>query len=323
VAAAAMFTSLKLDVKNAEAMAGEFMLAKVKAPIFVFNKIEPTAFASSSYINQGESLDLNVMVAAVDTTAIHKIRWGMDEDTLPERWTETQGKIALEGTEPGPHRVKGTIGVQERGSISWKPWSFAYNVGQPMGVIAQPKMRILYRDYDNILEGTASGFASDKVRLSSSDVSLSKKGNQWVARAGSGVRSAKISVIGTKDDGSSVNLGSFEYKVKPLPKPQMYFGSISNGANPTLANAKAQKNSKVSVRYDESVTLTDVKFRLVSGTVKADGLNRKGKINANGFLDEDAKKVIDQSRGKQVTMIMKYKNPSGNTYKTALVFEVR
>lgn len=58
VAAAAMFTSLKLDVKNAQSMATEYMLAKIDAPTFNFNKIEPLPFAPTSYINQGDSLGL-------------------------------------------------------------------------------------------------------------------------------------------------------------------------------------------------------------------------------------------------------------------------
>jgi len=129
VAAAAMFTSLKLDIKNAESQASDYMLAKIDAPDFPINKIEPTPFAATSYINQGDSLRLTVAIVAFDTTAINKIRWGMDEDTIPERWTETEGIINLNGAKPGPHRVKGVIGVQEKGSLTWKPWFFDYNVG--------------------------------------------------------------------------------------------------------------------------------------------------------------------------------------------------
>ena len=67
VAAAAMLTSLKLDIKNAESVASEYMLSKVEAPSFNFNKIEPLAFARTGYINQGDSLDLSVMIAAYDS----------------------------------------------------------------------------------------------------------------------------------------------------------------------------------------------------------------------------------------------------------------
>ena len=54
VAAAAMLTSMKLDIKNAESMATGFLLSKVDVQEFDFNKIEPLAFAETGYINQGD-----------------------------------------------------------------------------------------------------------------------------------------------------------------------------------------------------------------------------------------------------------------------------
>ncbi|MCG8574955.1 MAG: hypothetical protein MI810_08740 [Flavobacteriales bacterium] len=322
VAAAAMFTSLKLDVKNAESMASEFMLGKIDAPVFNFNKIEPLAFARTGYINQGDSLDLKVMIAAYDSNEVSKIRFGMDEDTIPEKWKEVTGTIPLSGDKPGPHRVKGTIGVKEKGEIAWKPWSFDYTVGQPMGVVALPEMRVLYRGYDNIVEGTASGFPADRVTLSGSGCSISSKGNnQYVARVGSGVRTAKISVSGKKDDGSSVQLGSFDFKVKALPTPNLYLGGIKNGQTPGLSSVKAQ--SKVSCRYDETVPLTGVTFKIQSGTVMVDGLKKKGKVLAGGTLDGNAKSILKQSKGKQVTILVNYKGPDGIGKKTACVFTTR
>ena len=321
VAAAAMFTSMKLDIKNAEAQATDFMLAKISAPPFIMNKISPTAIAPTSYINFGDSIPLDVIVAAFDTTSAAVIKWGMDEDTLPARWTETTGRINLANAAPGPHRVKGVIGVQERGSINWKPWEFNFNVGQPMGVIAQPKRRILYRGYDNILEGTASGFPSEKVRLSSSNVTLTKSGNQWKARPRGGSRTATIAVVATKEDGSTVNVGSYDFDIRPLPKPTVYLGSIADGQNPTLSTVRAQR--KVNVRYDQSVTLTGVKFKIESGTVKVDGLRGKGKIQPGGGIDNEAIKVLKQSRGKQVTVIVKYRDPANVSGNGSLVFNVR
>ena len=322
VAAAAMFSALKSDVRNAESVAAQHMLDKVDAPMFNFNKIEPMAFAPSAYINQGDSLPLNVKIAAYDSTEIAKIRYGMDADTLPEKWKETEGTIGLSGAKPGQHRVKGVIYVKQKGELVPKPWEFNYTVGQPMGVVALPEMRVLYRGYNNVVEGTASGFPADKVSLSGSGCSLSKSGKTWIATVGSGVRSAKISVIGRKENGGSVNLGSFEFKVKKLPPPTVYLGGITNGQNPGLSSVKANA-TRVSCRYDESVPLTNVKFSVVSGTVSVDGIMAKGRISGGGNLDSNAKRVLAQSKGKQVTILVNYRGPDGVSQRGALVFTPR
>jgi hypothetical protein len=97
--------------------------------------------------------------------------------------TRTHGRkvlngISLAGSQPGVHKVKGEIGVKERGQLAWKPWEFSYTVGQPMGVVAQPEMRIFYWGYANQIEGTASGFPADKISLTGNGCRLESK-RKW------------------------------------------------------------------------------------------------------------------------------------------------
>lgn len=326
VAAAAMLTALKLDIKNSESMATAFLLSKVDVQEFDFNKIEPLAFASTGYINQGDSLNLRVMIAAYDSTETPKVKFGLDEDTSnTDNWKpagNADGSISLVGDKPGLHKVKGVIMVKQRGVEVPKPWEFEYTVGQPMGVVALPEMRVLYRGYNNVVEGTASGFPADRVTLSGSGCSISSKGNgQYIAKVGAGTREATISVNGRKEDGGSVNLGSFKFAVKGLPKPNLYLGGISDGQNPGLSSVRAQ--GRVSCRYDESVPLTNVKFTIVNGTVGVDGIKKKGKINGGGALDGNAKSILAQSSGKQVTIMVTYRGPDGTSKRTSLVFTTR
>jgi hypothetical protein len=322
VAAAAMLTSLKLDIKNAESMATEFMLGKVDAPVFNFNKIEPMAFAATGYINQGDSLDLRVMIAAYDSTEKPKIRWGMDQDTANQSaWKEVVGKIGLDGSKPGLHKVKGTIGVKEKGEISWKPWEFSYTVGQPMGVVALPEMRVLYWGYDNVVEGTASGFPADRVTLNGSGCSLSGKGNgQYIAKVSSPTRSAKISVSGKKDDGSSVSLGSFDFVCKPIPPATIYFGKTEAGGTCQYTAAKNQPSVRVAL--DPAVPLTNVKYTVSSGSLFVSGIPGEGKVNNGGTFDDKAKSLLNQSKGKTVIIEVKYKGPDGIGRIGSMTFKV-
>lgn len=310
VAAVAMFTSLKVDIKNAESIASAFMLAKIEESIYKINKIEPMVSARSAYLNTGDSMRLNVLIAAYDTLEMNEIRWGMDADTLPERWRSTTKGIDLSGSTPGIHKLKGVIGIKERDNVVWKPWDFEYTVGAPVGVISQPKMRLLYRGFKNEIEATASGFPADKVSVSvSSGCRLERNGSGWtVWVVDASLRTATITVKGQKEDGSIVTVASNNFEIRPMPKPEIFLGGIVSGQNPSCSAVRSQ--TRISLRFDSSVPLTGVAFDIIEGTVQVDGITRTGKINSDGSLNADAKTILAQACGKKVTITCVYKDPS-------------
>jgi len=324
VAAAAMFTSLKLDVKNAQAFASEYMLAQIEVEPFVFNKIDPMAFANSGYINLGDSLDLSVMIAAYDSNEVSKIRYGMDADTANKNaWIEGSGKIALNSSSPGFHRIKGEIAVQEKGVTAWKPWDFSYTVGQPMGVVAQPEMRILYWGYPNVLEGTASGFPAEQISLSgSTGCSLSSNGNgKYTAKVERGIRTARIGVSARKDDGTSVSVGSFDFICKPLPPAVLYFGQTQSGGSVPYVSAKNQTGIRIAP--DPSVSLTNLTYKITAGTVLVSSIHGIGQIDANGNFDATAKNLIKQSQGKTISIEVNYKDQANVGKIATMMVKVR
>jgi hypothetical protein len=323
VAAAAMFTSLKLDVKNAQAFASEYMLEKIEVTPFIFNKIDPLAFASTGYINQGDSLNLKVMIAAYDSNDVSKIRWGMDADTANRNlWKESSSGISLAGSQPGVHKVKGEIGVKERGQLAWKPWEFSYTVGQPMGVVAQPEMRIFYWGYSNKIEGTASGFPADKITLSGNGCRLESLGNgKYIAHVERGVRTARVSVTGQNSDGTKTSLGTFDYVCKPLPKAAIYFGRSENGSTAQLQEAKSVR--KVRVALPPEVALTGVNYTIRKGKLVVGGLPGEGSISAGGVLDSRALNLVTQAKDKYVSVEIEYSDPAGTVQRDMMTFLVK
>ena len=151
-------------------------------------------------------------------------------------------------------------------------------------------------------------------------VSAYKEG-KWIALPNSGVRNATISVIARRDDGSSINVGTYSFDVKPLPDPELYLGSIKNGQTVSRGTAVAQ--TRTSTRYDNSVNLTGVNFPILGGTISASGLMLKGKILPGGGIDENARKVLQQSSGKQVMVTVKYETPDRITKEKGILFTVR
>jgi len=280
------------------------------------------AIAPTAYINQGDSLNLNVMIAAYDSTNVNRIRYGIDGDTSNKtNWKETTGGFALDGSKPGLHKVKGEIGVMERGELTWKPWDFEYTVGQPMGVIAQPEMRVLYWGYNNAIESAASGYPTDKIRLSTTGCTLRSNGNgKYVVDVTRGTRTANIKVNGIRDDGSSVSLGSFDFKCKPLPDGKISFGSAQNGGTCRLVEVRSMTG--VRMIPDPSVALTNLTYTILDGTVRVVDLPGVGVISANGTFDQRSKNLLAQSAGKTVLIEVRYKDQAGITKVETMTFKV-
>lgn len=291
VAAAAMFTALIVDIKQAEGDIAGFMLGKVDAPKFNFNKIEPMAFAPAGYLNQGDTMSLRVMIAAYDSTETPRVVWN---------GTEYTDRIPIKASNPGTQNMEGVIYVKERGQDVAKPWSFSYTVGKPSGAVSLPEMNVLYRGHQNKVTGAASGYPEYKL-VGTNNVTLNKVGAEYIATPGSG-NTATISIQGVSPDGKPANLGSFEFRVRPLPPAQVYFGAATNGG-------RGSKNeTNLAARYDNSITL-DVKFSVVSWEMEFKGRTAQGQ---GSTISKEASDLLKQAKpNDNVTFMVKYRGPDG------------
>lgn len=324
VAAAALFTAISNDIRNAEVKAIEILLARVKVPTFNFNKIEPLAFAKSNYINMGDSLALSVMIAAYDSTEVPTIKYGVDADAANEAsWKEIKGKIRLDGTQSGEHKVKGVIGVKEKGEIKWKPWEFAYEVGQPMAVIANADLNVLYVGLDNKVEATASGYPKDKISLTGG-APISKSGEFYIVKpsAGQAGKMLTLSVSGKNSDGSSKSLGSKEFKVRRLPVPLVFVGTANNTSS-TIKKTELARGT-VTAAYDASVPL-NAKFSVNGFTmvVAKDGVEKKMTSNSSQMTAEMKNIVNILKPGATVSFKdVRISGPGGNMAGPAMSFTI-
>lgn len=304
VAAAAMLTSVKVDVLNAESLAAEFMLSKVDAPTFNFNKIEPLAFARTGYLNQGDSMDLKVMIAAYDSTDIPPIRFGVNDST-GENWKETTGAIPIVADASGEYKVNGQIGVKEKGELNWKNWSFKYTVGKPSGAISLPEMNVLYRGYDNKVKGAVSGYTD--YSLSMSNGSIGKKGDVYIAKPGGG-REATISITGIAADGTKASVGKETFRVRNLPNPTIKLGSLWDGDKASAASVKAM--TRLFAQYPPEIPLA-AKFSVVKYTIKVTGAPRSA-AGTGSTLNGAAQSLIRQARpGSSIVIETDVRGPDG------------
>jgi gliding motility-associated protein GldM len=315
VAAATIFTALKNDVKMAEQIAIEVVSGRAKMETFSFNKIIPLAFSKSSYINQGDSLDLKIMIAAFDSTEAMNLEYYVDDTT------HTGDPLIYEG-EPGDalklsggvgsHFVEGTIEVKEKGAVKKKPWSFNYSVGAPTATVANADLAVLYKGWENKLKISASGYDPESIKISCSGCSISKKGDFYIAKPGN-AKIATISVSATGDNGQNVKLVAEEFRIFPLPLPKPYFANQTFD-KPTMKKGTAISASQVLAKLGDSplnVKYTVTGFKMI--------ISKGGKIAElkakNGRLTNEMKAAIKKMpKGTSLTFVgVSAAGPSGKS----------
>ncbi len=310
VAAIAMLTAMTVDVRNAEATVAEYYLSKVDAPSFNFNKIEPMAFARTGYLNQNDTMSLRVMIAAYDSTETPRIVYN---------GTEYNGPIPIKASgSPGIQKMNGVIYVKERGQEVPKNWEFSYSIGKPTGAVSLPEMFVLYRGYPNKVVGAASGYPDYKL-VGTSNVSLTKQGAEYVASPGAG-RDATISIQGVSPDGKSANLGSFQFRVRNLPKPNVYLGSCEDGGSYAKATIAAQ--TRLFAKYGDEITLVAT-FNVTSWEVNVTGAPRP-ESGSGPALTPAALGLIKQARpGNTISIMTTVIGPDGKSRKSGASFKVQ
>jgi len=263
VAAAALFTALSNDIRMSEVQALEILISRVKVPSVIINKIEPKSFARTGYLNVGDSMDIDVMIAAWDTTDVPKIRYGIN-DSIKTNWKEIKGKLPVHATNPGLYTVFGEISVKENGMEKWKPFKYSYEVGQPMGTVANDDLTIIYAGYDHTFSASASGFPQDKISLNVPGATVTPlgKGKFKVKMQERNVGKKIQSTITARSEDGSKTLSGPTFLVKKLPKPQLFFGSLgSETVTVTPSQLIAQCQVGIRANYDESVPLDGSKVK--------------------------------------------------------------
>ena len=319
VAASAVMTSVRSDVLQVQTLASQLIASRVKVQSFNFNKIDPLAFSSTSYINQGDSLGLKVMIAAYDSTEAMELKYWIDDTTKTSEAIEFTGKagqeVRLSGG-VGDHVLVGEIAVEEKGVKKWKPWKFNYSVGAPNAAVSAADLQVLYMGWKNKIKVSASGYNPEKVKVSCKGCSITSKpdkdGNYIATVSNPRLKQVQIIVTGQDDTGKNNELTNETFRVFPLPDPTPEFGNQTGGkmskANAARFNVVKAKlgNSPLNVNFD-------VKGFVVS--VVKGGRPIEETSRSNRLTPAQKKLIAGAPKGGQLTFSnIIVKGPSGSPY---------
>ncbi|MDX1445869.1 GldM family protein [Lishizhenia sp.] len=322
VAALATLSSIEQELRTAEAMAMKHLRTKIGSSEYSFNKIQPLATAGSNYFNNGDSIELQVLMAAYDEYQAPKVLWTTDSTQEPKEvnvtYRDGKGYIKVKADGAGPKQLSGTIAIKKKnGTEAVQPWKFDYEVGAPSGEISLPDMRILYIGYDNKVTGAASGFNSFNLKAGN-NVGLTKKGDHWIAKPRSRGK-ASISIVGISGD-KSVTLNTVEFEARPLPNPELKLGSIESGAKASKSALRAA--TRLFASYGPDVPLTGVKFTVKSWEVSVAGAPRP--VKGTGASITAAQSLLKQAPSGAIVQInTRVVGPDGVTRRRNMSFTIQ
>jgi len=305
VAALASLSSLQKEILTARADAVALVRSRVGGGEYSFNKILPIAYGPS-LINQGEEAEVQVLMAAFDSDKqpIVTVSGGSLKGPAAD------GKQAISARGSGAEvRLSGTITILNKSGIPKSmPWEHTIKVMKPSGTVSLPDMNVLYRAYDNKVEGVASGY--DETVLTGTGVTLSKAGGKggYIGRVNTTGREATITIAGRNNiTKKTETLGKFPFRVMNLPAPSLYLGNIGNGSTESSSTVKAITFLRAG--YPPEIPL-NVTFDVGTWEVSVSGAPRS--IQGSGkMLSAEAMSLIKQAKpGSTVSITAKFKGPT-------------
>ena len=233
VAAETLLTKLQGDIRFAEGEVLQTLITNVDLGDVRVNKLSAFVVPNSRIVMRGSTYTADIVLAAVDTTSLPQV--SVNGALLG------QGRSVYEvGTSrAGNYDYSGYIEVPAGdGSLSRYDFQSSYTVIDPMATISATMMTVLYAGIDNPISIAVPGVPNNAISATMTNGTLTRSGENWIARPSKVGTEAVISVTATLD-GRSQQVGSTTFRVRKLPDPMPYIAyKDANGAENRYKGSK-------------------------------------------------------------------------------------
>ncbi|MCM1356042.1 MAG: gliding motility protein GldM [Staphylococcus sp.] len=213
VAAVTLLTKLQNDIRYAEGEALANLLAAVDAGDVRVNELNAFVIPQSRMVMRGGKYSANIVLAAVDTTARPTIfvagKQLGNEKGLYEFVTSSTGTFDYNGYLEVTHGD---------GSSTRHPFSSSYTVMEPTATVSATMMNVLYAGIDNPMSISVPGVPMNAVSATMTNGSLTRSGDNWIARPAKVGENATITVS-ANIDGQNQTVATTSFRVRKLPDP--------------------------------------------------------------------------------------------------------
>ena len=284
------------------------LFSEITLSDYKFDDVTAKIIPKTSYVIQGQKYEAEVLVAAYDTKQnpdVYVIQ-GASEITdaniaSAQKWEGHDGIVKLEwdANREGIHKFAGIIEITNpEGDIERYPFVHEYIVAPPSLTVAAKKMNVFYRGVDNPVSISVPGIAKEKIRPSISAGSISpdpRAKGDWIVRMPKGATKAIVSASADYE-GTMMNMGSFEFRVKRVPDPVAQIAGMQQGN--INKNTLLAANAIIPVMKDFEFDLNFVVTSFTMGTIiNGDWIPKR--TGGNRFSAEMADIIRGAKRGQK------------------------
>jgi len=264
IAAVTMLSKLQSDVMSSESEVLRTLIANANIQDIRVNDVRAFVVPDKTNFTPGETLNANIFMAAIDTTAKPRVFVNGEEVALDGHYSF---KVP---SEPGNYTFSGyaimpnifgdmirrdfsqqyTVGVANKNTTTNPVTNISPHVSPPLGsaTLAADLMNVLYAGFDNPMSISVSGIDGNSISLSMTGGTLTSLGNnKYKARPAAVGQNCVFTVSGTHQ-GKTQTIGTFTFRVRKLPDPTPYVaaggdrfkgGRLSKGAAAGLGTLHA------------------------------------------------------------------------------------
>ncbi len=264
-AAVTILSKFQNDVIASEGAVIEYLIKKIGAFDFKFDKLAAAVISPSGYVLEGQPYKSEIFVAASSSTQNPEVFLGplsgfekdkdsggwkekdVEDEKLPagfqklEKMVGGKGQYEVVGRGVGEKKYSGAVRLKNpKGGYTFYPFEMAYQVGARAVVIAPTKMNVLYIGVDNPMKISVPG-------VSSNDVTATFQGDGTLTKNADGTYVAKVKTPGktviavsAKIDGKVQQMGTEEFRIKRIPDPIPTVGGVLRGGSESAGKLKVQ-----------------------------------------------------------------------------------
>lgn len=265
-------------VRGAESEVLTYLWDQISATSFKFDAVMAAIIPKSNFVTSGSSFEAEAFLAAYSTAVKPKITYGTAADSstgtvtggqdLPEdKIINGKGYISVPASGAGERTFGVSIKIVNPVTGAETPYvaNTKYNVAPPSATVSATKMNVMYKGLDNPIEVSVPGVAPNQISVNCSGGSMSGGNGKYVVKPGAG-KEIVISVGAKTMDGKSTSMGSYKFRVKPVPTPKITWANQTDGG---MVSASAGSGSPLIPRMEDfdfdvysTITSFEVGFKL-------------------------------------------------------------
>lgn len=216
-AVVAMFTKMQNDIRYAEGEILHILSNNIDVGDFRVNQISAYVIPNSENIVRGGAYRAHIVLSAEDSTQRPNIY--VNGRILDPR---KNGLYEASATRAGQFPVQGYIEMlRGDGTMQRHNFSQKYTVVEPMATVSNTMMNVLYAGINNDVSISVPGVTSQQISATSSNGSLSRSGNMWIAKPAVIGKECVITVSALMD-GRLQQVAKSIFRVRPLPEPRAF-----------------------------------------------------------------------------------------------------